>query len=74
MTHARNVAAILALVFACQPAWSQDQETLKANLEKKLASGFLKKAPWILELDQAKSEAKKSGKLIFAYFTRSYAT
>lgn len=74
MIHARNFAAVLAFVVACQPAWSQDQETLKSNLKEKLAAGFLKKAPWVLDLDQAKAEAKKSGKLIFAYFTRSYAT
>ena len=74
MSRLLNAAVALAFVIASQPAWSQDQEALKANLEKKLASGFLKKAPWILDLDQAKADAKKSGKLIFAYFSRSYAT
>ena len=34
---------------------------------------WLEKAPWILDFDAAKAESKKSGKPIFAYFTRSYA-
>lgn len=50
-----------------------DQADLKAKKEKKLASEFLKKAAWTLDFDAAKAAAKKGDKLIFAYFTRSYA-
>ncbi len=39
-----------------------------------LKEEFLKKADWITDYDKAREEAKKSGKAIFAYFTRSYAT
>jgi hypothetical protein len=48
------------------------------ELEKKrddlLKEEWLKKADWITDYDKAREEAKKSGKAIFAYFTRSYAT
>ena len=73
MRHLRISAALLALALAATPALAQDQEAMKANLEKKLESEFLKAAPWITDYDKAREEAKKSGKLIFAYFTRSYS-
>ncbi|MBL8695539.1 MAG: hypothetical protein JNJ88_15715 [Planctomycetes bacterium] len=50
-----------------------DQEKMKAEYEKKLAKPFLKKAGWLTDYDKARAEAKKSGKLIFIYFTRSFA-
>ena len=49
------------------------QATLIEQREDKLESRFLKKANWILDYDEARAEAKKQGKLIFTYFTRSYA-
>ena len=52
---------------------AKQQELMKKNLEKKLEAEFLKKAPWILDFEEAKAAAKKSKKQIFAYFTRSYA-
>ncbi len=73
MRRLKTAAAVLALWAAALPAGAQDQETLKKSLEHKLAAEFLKKASWILDFDKAKEEAKKSGKRIFAYFTRSYA-
>ena len=38
-----------------------------------LAEEWVKKADWKTDYDKVREEAKKSGKLIFAYFTRSYA-
>lgn len=52
--------------------WAQDEELIKRR-DQKLAEPWLKKAAWITDYDQAKEEAKKSKKIIFAYFTRSYA-
>lgn len=49
------------------------QETNEEKRDKKLKSTFLSKAPWITDYDQARAESKKSGNLIFGYFTRSYA-
>ena len=55
-------------------AWAQgSQEEFKKKLEKKLDAPFLKNAGWEMDYDKARRKAKKDGKLIFAYFTRSYA-
>ncbi len=51
----------------------KSQEELVALREKKLASEFLQKAKWMTDYDKARAEAKTSKKVIFAYFTRSYA-
>jgi hypothetical protein len=50
-----------------------DQAALVKKRDEKLALEFLKKADWITDYDKARAEAKKTGKMIFAYFTRSYA-
>ena len=57
------------------PASTQepDEATLISRRDQKLASEFLKKADWILDYDRARSDSKKTGKVLFAYFTRSYA-
>mgnify|MGYP001610097195 CR=1 FL=1 len=62
-----------ALLLAAIQAQPPSQEQLKANFEAKLKAPFFAKAPWITDYDKARDEAKKSGKPIFAYFTRSYA-
>ena len=70
MSRAGLILAFLALPAV---AVAQDQDQMKKNLEEKLAKPFLKNATWILDFDEAKAASKKSGKPIFAYFTRSYA-
>jgi hypothetical protein len=69
----QSAATFLALLIAAPAARAQDQEQMKKNLEHKLEQEFLKNASWITDFDKAKEEAKKTKKLIFAYFTRSYA-
>jgi hypothetical protein len=46
---------------------------LEEKLQKKLAKPFVKNAAWELDYDAARKRASESGKLILAYFTRSYA-
>lgn len=53
-------------------AQKSQEELIKLRTEK-LALEVFKKAPWTFDYDAARAEAKKSGKLIFAYFSRSYA-
>jgi hypothetical protein len=67
-----KVAMTVVLLLGAS-ALAQAQDTMEQKRDKKLASGFLKKAPWITDYDKALEESKKSGKAIFAYFTRSYA-
>ncbi len=51
----------------------KSQEALIKLREEKLAKEVFKKAPWMFDYDKARETAKKEGKLIFTYFTRSYA-
>lgn len=46
-------------------------EELQKRLEEKLALPFLKRGTWFTDYDAALVEARKSGKLVFGYFTRS---
>jgi hypothetical protein len=67
-------ASLLAILAA--PALSQDsgrQAKYRANYEKKLTSNFITDGGWVLDYDAARAKAKAEGKLIFAYFTRSYS-
>ena len=68
-----RAVALAALVFlgAGSVVRAGDLEDKRDAL---LKEEWLKKAPWITDYDKAREEAKKSGKAIFAYFTRSYAT
>jgi hypothetical protein len=63
------VAAMAAAASAQQPT----QEQLVERRDAKLQSAFLGKAAWITDYDKAREESRKSNKLIFAYFTRSYS-
>ena len=50
-----------------------DQATLIERRAEKLKKPFLTHAPWTTDYDAARQRAKDQNKLIFAYFTRSYA-
>jgi hypothetical protein len=67
-----GVAAFLSLASAAFAA-QDSQEALARKRDQKLQAAFLKKAAWTTDYDKAREEARKSGKLIFAYFTRSYS-
>jgi hypothetical protein len=68
------LAAVLAGICAAQAKQElPSQEQLKAQRAEKMAKEVFKKADWTFDYDKARAEAKKSGKPIFAYFTRSYA-
>ncbi len=49
------------------------QDEVKKLRAEKLAKPVFKQAAWRTDYDQARAEAKKDGKLILVYFTRSYA-
>ncbi|MEM7198829.1 MAG: hypothetical protein AAF628_01085 [Planctomycetota bacterium] len=65
--------AVAGLVACIATLPAQDQESLRAKLEKKRQSRFVKKATWELDYDRARARAAEEDKLIFAYFTRSYS-
>ena len=66
----RVLVAALALAVCTARAHAQ---SLEEKYQAKLKEPFLAKAGWFTDYDKAREEAKKSKKLIFVYFTRSYA-
>lgn len=65
--------AMLGLLLAAPTAAQEDVDPLQTKLEAKLAKPFVAHGNWILDYDEARKIAKEEGKLIFAYFTRSYS-
>ncbi len=70
------VLAIAAALSLSSVTWGQSDADRTAKLEKKrdkkLAEEWIERAPWVLDYDKARKQAKKGGKIIFAYFSRSY--
>jgi hypothetical protein len=66
-----TLVALLAALLPAQQGKSQDD--LKKMREQKLAKEVFQKAPWVTDYDKAREQAKKENKLLFTYFTRSYA-
>ena len=56
-----------------QQPQQKTQDDYIALRDEKLAKEVFQKAPWVKDYDEARAQAKSSGKPIFAYFTRSYA-
>lgn len=63
---------VIGLALAA-PAAAQDQEQMQKNFDDKMAKEFVSNAAWVTDYDEAKKMAKEQGKVIFVYFTRSYA-
>ena len=55
------------------PVKQPTQEELIQLRDAKLALPVFQKAAWSFDYDKARADAAASGKLIFAYFSRSYA-
>ena len=65
-----------ALALLALPSFSQQDvsvEELKKRRDAKMKEAFLKAAPWTTDYDAALEKAFDEDKLIFAYFTRSFA-
>jgi hypothetical protein len=62
-----------APVMAAKPMPAENPAELEKKYQEKLKHDFFKKGPWLLDYDEARAEAKKTGKPLFVYFTRSYA-
>ena len=63
-------AALLGSVEARQ---GDQQDKFRQNYEKALEAEFIEYGGWVTDYDVARERAKKEGKLIFAFFSRSYA-
>ena len=68
LTRTTIFSIVVAATAAAQNR-PQDRPSHEAALQTKLASPFLKKAPWFTDYDAALAAAKKRKTLIFGYFT-----
>ncbi len=67
------VAGLLAFFAQTAAAQMPSQEELTKRLNDKLSESWFTDYGWINDYDKAREVAKESGKLIFAYFSRSYS-
>ena len=69
-------AAVVGTLFLANGLPAQlsqpSQEDLIQLRAEKLDKPVFKRANWLFDYDKAKEQAKKEGKLLFTYFTRSY--
>ena len=72
------LAGLLAVLFAssalAQGRTPPSQDQLKQQRADKVAEAWFTGAGWTDDYDVAREKAKASGKLILAYFTRTYST
>ena len=72
----RYGALLLGLFAVAAPAATaqgQENAELREKYDKKLQKEFVSKIGWANSLEEARATAKKEGKLVLGYFTRSYA-
>lgn len=74
----RTLACLLAATacVASSPtlaAQDSSPQELAAKLEEKLAKPFVADGPWMLDYEAALARASAEDKLLFVYYTRSYA-
>ncbi len=60
-------------LLALQATSDEKQAKYRKNLQAKLAKKFVKSGSWLLDYKTAKARAAKEDKLLFVYFTRSFA-
>jgi hypothetical protein len=71
-TITRTVAlSLTSLLLVAAPAAAQSD--LEKKRDAKLAEKWFTSNEWTSDYDVARKRAKESGKVIFAYFTRSYS-
>jgi len=72
MKTPKLLAAAVTGLLLSSPLAAQDKDFQKLY-DAKISESWVSNGGWILDLEEAKARAKKENKLIFAYFTRSYA-
>ena len=67
------VAGLVTALLATSALAQGTQDEFKAKRTAKMAESWFTGNPWTADYDEARAKAKESGKVIFAYFTRSYS-
>jgi len=68
-TSLRGLLALLALA----PAFLAAPQSLERKLQAKLKKPFVDYGGWETDYDAARTRARKEGKVLFVYFSRSYS-
>lgn len=68
LTHSLVAGLLLTPAVA-----AQSQQELKQKYEEKLSHEFIEHGGWITDYDAARAKAKEEDKVLFVYFSRSYA-
>jgi hypothetical protein len=71
--HVKTLPLLLFSTLIAPVAAQGEQAEWTERRAKKLASPFLKANQWFTDFDKACAEAKKTKKVVFGYFTRSYS-
>jgi hypothetical protein len=66
-----SLAAVLTSGLSAQRTYDQDK--MAANYAEMQTHSWFTGGGWITDFDEAKAQSQKTGKPIFAYFTRTYA-
>ena len=71
----RTILRLPALGLAALLAFSSSvyAQSMEERFEAKMQSAFVKNAAWETDFDAAQKKAQAENKIIFGYFTRSYA-
>lgn len=64
---------LTALLMLALSATALQAQSMEEKYQEKLKKDFVSKIDWTKSLETAKKQAGDQKKLIFAYFTRSYA-
>lgn len=67
------VAGVVVVAGAALVAFAREGETLQEKYEQKVAESWFKDNGFTDDYDKARELATKTGKPIFAYFSRSYS-
>ena len=66
------LGAMVPTSFAAS-AFRGEDDDLRAKLEEKLEQKFVSFGGWVTDYEAARAKARESGKILFTYFSRSYA-
>jgi hypothetical protein len=68
-----SVAALALFLAGSALAAPPTQDELKQQRDAKYKEAWVSNAPWVTDYAKARDDAKKAGKSILAYFSRSFA-
>ena len=69
----RTVSGLATMLALAGVLSAQSQDELEKRYREKLSHEFVEYGGWLTDYDAARARAEKEGKVLFVYFSRSYA-